>query len=55
MLKLKEIYKLCYEFEKDERKVAIKKLMKKGYSEENSKKYYNIWRKYYVTTVINIS
>jgi hypothetical protein len=42
MLKLKEIYKLCYGFEKDERKIAIKKLIKKGYSEKISIKYYNI-------------
>lgn len=55
MLKPKEIYNLCIGFEEDGRKVAIKKLMEKGYSKKISIKYYNIWRKHYVTTVSNIS
>ncbi|MDF2672432.1 MAG: hypothetical protein K0R09_697 [Clostridiales bacterium] len=54
MIKLQEIYKICEGLEKDNKKVAIKKLTDKGYSKENAIKYYNIWRKYYVTTLTNI-
>lgn len=55
MIKVQEINKICEGLEKDNKKTAIKKLIDKGYSKENAIKYYNIWRKHYVTTLINIS
>jgi hypothetical protein len=55
MIKVQEINKICEGLERDNKKTAIKKLIDKGYSKENAIKYYNIWRKHYVTTLINIS
>lgn len=48
MIKIKEIYKLCRRFESQDRKVSIKKLINKGYSESTATNYYNIWRRHYI-------
>lgn len=48
MIKLQEIYKLCEDFEKEDRKEGIRKLISKGYSESIATNYYNIWRRHYM-------
>lgn len=54
MLNQEELSNLCEGFEKVERKDGIKKLIAKGYSIDKATEYYNLWRKYYVTTLFNI-
>lgn len=54
-LNQEELNKLCHGLEKVHRKDGIKKLMAKGYSMDEASEYYNIWRKYYVTTFFNIT
>ena len=48
MIKLQNIYKICEGSEKEDRKVSIKRLIGKGYSENTAKNYYNIWRRHYM-------
>jgi hypothetical protein len=39
---------------KIDRATAIKKLIAKEYSIDKATEYYNLWRRYYVTTLFNI-
>lgn len=52
---LNQLNKICEGLEKVHRRDGIKELMDKGYSKKNAVKYYNLWRKYYVTTLFNIT
>lgn len=54
MLNQSHLNKLCDGLEKIDRATAIKKLIAKGYSIDKATEYYNLWRKYYITTFSNI-
>lgn len=53
MMKLQEIYKLCYGFENINKNAGIKRLMSKGYSKNDALRFYNIWRRHYLETCID--
>lgn len=55
MLNQEELNNLCEGLEKVERKDGIKKLIVKGYSIDEATECYNIWRKYYVRTLVHIT
>lgn len=52
---LNRLNKICEGLEEADRREGVRKLMIKGYSKKNAVKYYNLWRKYYVTTLFNIT